>query len=314
MYPFAQFPKINGFGLAAAFCIATAGPAAAQIIRGSVSDPASAPAVGAVVTLVRPAVDDTVAGTDVRSVLVDGTGAFRVSAPQPGRYRIIVRRIGWRPFRSDVLTLAAGETERVDVRLEPLTQSSVVAALPEIRVTRASPCQTDQVDAARIASLWNDARTALLATQASRADTSVPTLLIRYTRALDPMNLAVQSEELQLFDQHDVGNAYGFRSLSGDSLSVIGYWHRARSSTTTFHGPDASALLSGAFVRDHCFEMADSVWESPPAVGLRFEPVPARLRNNSPPEIRGAAWFDALTSRLLRVEFSWTRLPPGRDP
>ena len=283
--------------------------AGAQVIRGTVTDRASAPAVGAVVTLVRPAQNDTLAGTDIRSVLVDATGAFSVGTPGPGRYRIVVRRIGWRPFRSELLDVGAGATVRVDAQLEALSQSTMLSALPEIRITRATPCRTDASDATRIANLWNDARTALLASEVSRSNGSVPTLLIRFVRTLDALTLAVLTETLQLFDQHDVGNARGFRSLSGDSLSAVGYWHRVSTTSTTFHGPDANALLSEAFVRDHCFNLVDATTESPGAVALFFEPVRARTRPGMPPEIAGSIWFDATSSKLQRVEFNWTSLP-----
>jgi hypothetical protein len=205
--------------------------------------------------------------------------------------------------------MARGEGKRIDVQLEPVTSSVVMAALPEIRVTRATPCRTDASDAARIATLWNDARTALLAAEAARRDRTVPTLLIRYVRDLNPQSLSTLSEDLQVFDHQDAGNTLGFRSLSGDSLSMVGYWQQSGGATTTFYGPDANALLSEAFVRDHCFNLVDASTESPDAVGLLFQPVRGRTRMNAPPEIRGAVWFDRATSRLQRVEFNWIVLP-----
>jgi hypothetical protein len=185
--------------------------------------------------------------------------------------------------------------------------------LPEVRVTRATPCRTDTADAIRIATLWNDARTALLAAEATRANPIVPTLLIRYVRQLDPQSLAILDEALQLFDHQDVGNTRGFRSLTGDSLSTIGYWRPVNATTTTFYGPDGNALLSEAFVRDHCFNLADATAEMPDAVGLLFQPIPARARAGSLPEILGAVWFESGTSRLQRLEFNWTSLP-GNAP
>ena len=303
-----RFARFLPIGITATLCAMPA-LSGAQVIRGTVTDRASTPAVGAVVTLVRPAQNDTIAGTDIRSVLVDATGAFSVGTPGPGRYRIVVRRIGWRPFRSDLLDVGVGATVRVDVQLDAITQSAMLSALPEIRITRATPCRTDASDATRIANLWNDARTALLASEVSRSNGSVPTLLIRFIRTLDALNQAVLTETLQLFDQHDVGNTRGFRSLSGDSLSTVGYWHRVSTTSTTFRGPDANALLSEAFVRDHCFNLVDATTENPDAVALFFEPVRERTRAGMPPEIAGSIWFDARSSQLQRVEFNWKSLP-----
>jgi hypothetical protein len=121
----------------------------------------------------------------------------------------------------------------------------------------------------------------------------------------------VLEETLQFFDHRDVGNTRGFRSLPGDSLSTLGYWHRVDVNTIVFHGPDADALLSEAFVRDHCFNLVDSATETRAATGLLFQPIRARTRVGSPPDIKGAIWFDASTSQLQRVEFNWISLPGG---
>ena len=298
--------------------LSNAPAAEAQVIRGNVTERTGAPAVGAVVTLSRAAVNDTLAGTDVRTVLASGRGAYSITAPSPGRYRIIVRRIGSRPYRSDVLEIAAGHTIQHDVVLEPLLPGNSSMALPEIRVTRATPCRTEAVDANRIATLWNDARTALLAAEASLGSGTAPTLLIRYSRQLDPRPVEyreypVLSEVLQVFDNSDVGNARGFESIAGDSLSAIGYW-RSVNGMVTYHGPDARALLSEAFVRDHCFRLIEATTEERDSVGLFFQPVPARATLSAPPEIRGAAWFDASSSRLMRVEFNWTKMPRNLSP
>ena len=283
----------------------------AQLIRGTVSDRGGSPASGAVITLSRAAANDSTAGTDIRTVLADIRGSYSVRTPAPGRYRIIVRRIGARPYRSDVMVIDAGQTIQHDVSLEPLLPGISSMALPEIRVTRATPCRTDAANAMRIATLWNDARTALLASEASSGSGQAEGLLIRYSRQLDPRperEDSVLSEVLQVFDNADVGNARGFESISGDSLSAIGYWRRI-GGVVTFFGPDAKAMLSEAFVRDHCFNLIDAMTEERDSIGLFFQPVPGRSSLSAPPEIRGAAWFDAANSRLRRIEFNWNKLP-----
>jgi hypothetical protein len=101
--------------------------------------------------------------------------------------------------------------------------------------------------------------------------------------------------------------------MSGDSLSEIGYWRRIDDRTTLFHGPDANALLSEAFVRDHCFRVISEAREHPGWIGLSFQPVRARMRAYSPPDIQGAIWFDSTTLELRRLSFVWTTLP-GQAP
>src|SRR5262245_14174469 len=79
-----------------------------QSVRGVVTDRVtSAPAYSAIVTLERVTAGQR--GLEIRSVLVDDRGNFALSAPSAGTFAILVRRIGSRPFRSDTMTLGAGE-------------------------------------------------------------------------------------------------------------------------------------------------------------------------------------------------------------
>ncbi len=288
------------------------GSARAQVVRGTVTA-GRQPAVGALVTLLRFPGADTLTTTDVRSVLADANGRYLMPVSSPGRYRVLVRRIGWRGFRSAVLDLAPGDTARLDMELEAAVFAGWSVDLPEVRVRRVTPCRTDAGDATRIATLWDNARTALLSTELSLRDGLSPLTFARYTRNLDPGSLAVLEESLHFFDERDAPGEPTFRSLSGDSLSVIGYWRRVSGESTTFHGPDASALLSEAFVRDHCFTLAEGTGAGPGVVALLFEPVPQRTRPGAPAEIRGAIWLDSSTAALRHVEFSWIALP-GRAP
>ena len=282
------------------------GRATAQTVRGTVYDQASPnPAVGAIVTLER--VRSTLGSPEhIRSVLTDESGSYSLKAPGVGTYRVLVRRIGSKPYRSDGFEVGQSEIRRLDVyldRFRPTT--SDYTELGRITVLRATPCETNPVDAVRIARLWDDARTALMATEISIRDSLVPRRLVRFIRDLNPETLEVQSEQL-----HDVsaprGARPGFTSPPGDSLSQVGYWRRVNKSNFKFYGPDANALLSQAFVEDHCFSIAADDGR-PGQIGLSFEPV--EYRRGSPPEIRGVVWLDSLTSELRSLDFNWLRLP-----
>ena len=71
-----------------------------------------------------------------------------------------------------------------------------------------------------------------------------------------------------------------------------------------FLAPDARALLSSAFLRDHCFGVAEDDRNRSEQVGLTFEPVRGRQR-----DIAGTLWLDAGSFELLKLEFHWLDLP-----
>jgi carboxypeptidase family protein len=279
----------------------------AQTVRGTVTDRSSGAAgAGAVVILLRDITDSTVGE---RSVLADGSGVFSIVAWGPGTYRLAVRRIGRVPFLSEPLVLKEGEVRVVDVPMDPIAVRGLgVAVLGPVNIKRATPCQANTSDGERIATLWDDARTALMASEISARDRLVSRRLVRYMREIDMPSMTVVNERLKAFDAHDIPGDPQFRSLSADSLSVLGYWRVRAGMQIEFYGLDASALLSEAFVRDHCFRLEDNPQENHGLVGLRFEPVKSRTKRDSPAEVEGTIWIDALSSALQSLDFSWTKL------
>ena len=281
-----------------------------QSVRGVVTDRTGAPAHSAIVTLER--VQPGTKGLEVRSVLVDERGAFALGAPTAGTFAIIVRRIGSRPFRSDTITLGTGESRRLDIVLDAIRpDASNAYALDRVTIASATPCRTATDHSVRIADLWDNARTALLATAISARDSLVRRRLIRYERARDATTLAVQSEQVRAFEA--VGGTGGgfFRSISADSLSKVGYWQRNGTGSARFHGPDENALLSSEFLADHCFTLVEPDSTRPELLGLGFEPAENRRGGDAPPEIRGTIWLDRQTAELRFLEFHWIKLPPG---
>ena len=280
--------------------------AVGQTVRGTVYDEVRTnPAVGAIVTLERVRTPFS-SPEQVRSVLTDESGSYSIRATEVGTYRVLVRRIGSKPYRSDAFRVGESETRRLDVHLERFrATTSEYTELGRITVLRVTPCQTSPTEAVRIARLWDDARTALLATEISIRDSLVPRRLVRFVRDLNPETLDVQSEMLYDFSAPRAARP-GFTSPPGDSLSQLGYWRRVNKSNFRFYGPDANALLSHAFVEDHSFSIAADD-NRPGQIGLSFEPV--ENRRDTPPEIRGTVWLDSLTSELRSLDFNWLRFP-----
>lgn len=280
-----------------AIVVGAASIADAQVIRGVVSEVGSgARLAGSLVTLrgVESAQDSGIA---IRNVITNQLGEYAITVPGAGRYRLTVRRIGVRAWRSDLLNVSNGETVTLDVAMDPFT------TLPRVTVADRSLC-TNGRDGPRVASLWREAETALNVIVISAEDSTLRRRLVRFKRTLGLFTAEVTEESYHSYDENDGIGEPNFRSLHGDSLSLVGYWVDA-AKDMTFFAPDATALLSRAFLRDHCFSIAENQRARPGLIGLAFAPVRSRIT----PDIRGTLWLDAATYELRLVEFRWTQLP-----
>jgi hypothetical protein len=92
--------------------LATPALARAQVILGMVMEEGSrTPVPGAEVVLV--AAD----GRQLRTVLADSAGVFRIAPSVPGAYTLRVRSIGFAEYVSDSIEVDRGETVEVEIRL-----------------------------------------------------------------------------------------------------------------------------------------------------------------------------------------------------
>ncbi|MEP7346163.1 MAG: carboxypeptidase-like regulatory domain-containing protein, partial [Gemmatimonadaceae bacterium] len=167
------------------FALALCAPSVgAQLVRGTVTERTSgAPLSGVLVTLVNEA------SRTVGSALTSERGDYGIRAPEAGRYRIDAKRIGVRRFSSPVFDLTAGETREINVQLDALLYS-----LPEVVITAIPLCNKGDKEAGRVAALWDEARTALAATQISLRDRLFNARVVRYVRQIDPANFKVINE------------------------------------------------------------------------------------------------------------------------
>jgi hypothetical protein len=262
----------------------------AQVVRGTVTEKTSrAPIAGVLVFLERDA-------RPLVTVLSDERGEYAIRAPGAGRYQITAKRIGVQRFTSMPFDLATGETARID-----LTLDAVSYALPRVVVKGVTPCEKS-ADAERIASLWDEAKSALVATQVTVRDQLFRAELSRYRRSMEPRTLRVIDETRQIL----VGDMQQpFVSLGGDSLSKVGYWGESDNGMTVFYAPDAEALLSDAFLRDHCFIAVEPGRTGGQLVGLAFRPHRGRRAH----DVQGTMWLDARAFELRSLDFGYTQLP-----
>jgi carboxypeptidase family protein len=274
-------------------------PGGAQVVRGVVKERASGAAIaGVVVSLERADSANSALTPQVAlSVLTNEQGEYALRATSPGQYYVTAKRVGVRRFTSEPFALGSGETHRVDIDLDALLYS-----LPEVVVNVNALCAARRTSMQRLAALWDEARTALTATQISVRDSLYRTNVTRYVLMMDPTNLKVLSESRV----HIEGvTAKPFASISSDSLSKVGFWRELRGDSVEFFGPDAEVLLSDAFRQEHCFSVVEGNRDRRGLVGLTFEPV----MNRELPDIRGTLWMDGRTFELRFIEFAYTRLP-----
>lgn len=268
--------------------------AGAQVVRGLAAERASNEPIAGVLVTLEPVSGDAALRV---AVLSNARGEYAVRARADGRYRLTAKRIGAQRFTSEPFDLAVGETRRLDVHLETLAQM-----LPEVRVADTDLCVRNEGQQSRVASLWDEVRTVLTAAQVSLRDRLFEGQLTRYSRGLDPRTLRVLEESWA--DQQGLMDR-PFVSLSGDSLSRVGFW-RTIGDAQYYYAPDADVLLSRAFLRDHCYGVVEGQRDRRGLIGISFEPLASRML----PEVFGTIWLDARSYELRFVEFRYTGLEP----
>ena len=277
-----------------ALLIATPLVSGGQTIRGIVRENSGTPLAGVLMTL---SLDDKPESTVV-STLTNALGTFSLRAPQPGRYRLGAKRIGVRRFESEAIDVSAAQEIERDVALEALAYR-----LPAVTVRSHPLCVRRADQSERVASLWDEARTALSATQVSLRERLVRARIVRYIRDVDPQTLRLVAERMNRESRGVVERP--FVSVPGEVLSRTGYWRVLPNDSVAYYAPDADVLLSSTFAREHCFGTAEGRGDRAGLTGMSFEPETER----DSPDVRGTIWLDARTFELRLVEFRYTRLP-----
>lgn len=269
----------------------TAGPAAAQALRGELFEAETGrPVAGAFVVLLDPA------GRQVGGGFTDASGSFHVQAPGPGRYSLLAERVGHGSVRSPLLDLAAGQT------LEYSLEMGAATVQLEGLVVQAGKrrCSVRPEAGRQTAALWEEARKALSATAWTQSRRPFRYTVRQYARMLEGASMRVESE------QEDRRSGYSespFVSLSADRLAREGFVH-TEGDSLTYYAPDAAVLLSDEFLDTHCFSVAAGEGEAARLVGLAFEPV----RGRKLPDVRGVLWVDPESAELRHLEYDYTGL------
>lgn len=263
----------------------------AQTVRGIVTR-IGVPVPGVVVQLVDA--DATV----VARTITDETGAYRLLAPRAGSYRLTTRRIGFAPTTSTAISLGAGET-----RIEALAIDGVAIRLDTVRVATAKGCLRLDAANSEVSAIWEQAKTALLATEATLAERTFSAALLSYRREIEPDG----AQTLQSLSMTEIDSVtQPWTSRSADELRKSGYIVRGKDDSTSYLAPGLDVLVSRQFAGDHCFRLEPT--DSAGTIGLAFEPAkPDRRRV----ELQGTMRVDRTTSELRSLEFRYTNLVPA---
>jgi hypothetical protein len=265
------------------------GLARAQSVRGTIVGPATVALSGVVVVLL-----DSTSSPAVHA-LSDQRGAFRLTAPGPGMYRLRTLRIGFQTTTSESFRLAAGQDAERTVRL-----SAIRFQLDTVRVVGRNQCRLADDSAYATYAIWEQVRTALTAVRLTAHEANINSLVVAYERTLDRTERLVRT---QTHTFHSAMVTELWNSAAPERLRRDGFVANDGADGAIYFAPGIDALLSREFVEDHCFRLSTSV--DPSLLGISFEPTPDRKRI---PEVRGTLWLVRATSELRRMDFGYVNV------
>ena len=234
-------------------------------------------------------------GKVIVRVMANDFGRLVVTAPGPGIYRLRGDRIGHPGRTSDTMQLKADEIRNYTLLL-PTTR----LRLAELAVTAVSVCGRARDSSQIVATLWEEARKALLASE--------------ITRATGQLELEVQSYELHLTRSLGVREVLNrstrtarterpFAAVPESVLRTFGF-ARPDDKNVWYYAPDAELLLSDYFLETHCFRAVAGKGALEGLVGIGFEPTSEVIH----PDVTGVLWLRHKDGGLDHIEYTYTRL------
>ncbi len=260
---------------------------AAQSVRGVVTDVTGTPVPGVLVQLVA---GDT--GVVARA-LTDARGRYLLVGSAASTYRVRTLRIGFRPEFTAPLTLDAGRELAQEIRL-----SALPSRLDTVRVGGRNACGRAATgpSAVAVATIWEQVRAAVNATELSGAQRGVVTTSLDFDRRLDEFGWRVLQQHTTVRTD---GPAQPWVAPAPPSLHDLGYI-TVGADSTSYRAPGLDMLASTIFIDDHCFRLANG--RDKETIGVAFEPTDERRRL---PGIRGTVFVDRKTSELRGMEFRY---------
>lgn len=263
----------------------------AQVVAGSILQSDGVTPAAGVVLIVQRVRDSAV----VARTVTGERGTFRVAVPVDS-VTLTALRIGHLPTLLATLQLGAGARRTVR---STLPYSPVV--VEAIRTRAGNRCQLRPDGARLVATLFAQARTALLASQLVSLDGAPRTRYRMRTEQRDRR----ERVELLRYDNRVSTAAQLFRSLPADSLAILGYATLEADGSTVYRSPDASVLVDDQFLSRHCLLLEPEHESNPDWIGVRFRPVD---RERDRVEVEGVLWMDRRSAELRQLEYEYVGL------
>ncbi len=219
---------------------------------------------------------------------------FALRFRSPGRYALSVRRLGYRPAELSVRVSASDTT--ITVRLSP-----VPLRLQAIATRSRGQCRLRPTSDSTLWAMWSDAELAMLNARVASGGEEY-----RFDAEFFERTYSISSAKISDMSFQDTAIVGGrpWVSLSADSLDHAGFVS-ATANDMTFVGPDLDALLSPAFLDNHCFSVHPGALRDSSLVGLDFAPTSASRHI----DIRGTFWLERSTAELRALTFNYDKLP-----
>jgi Carboxypeptidase regulatory-like domain len=225
----------------------------------------------------------------------DGSGRYSLGALRSGTWEVLVRRIGFTPWRGKV-TIVADSTTTLDVRLEQLPQRLATVAVRDLARCR-NPGPPDPESQQETSSLVSQLR--------ENAD-RYRLLAVQYpfsysqTRSLGELHDSTFS--VQRVDTSIVQSITRVVYRPGNLVTRT--TSKERGDEYTMAIPTLVELSDDAFIRVHCFGYGGTVKagnETWVRVNMR---AADKLRH---PDVHGAFFLDSATSQLRRMDLDMSR-------
>jgi hypothetical protein len=233
--------------------------------------------------------------------LSSANGTVTIPA-SPGNYRVRVRRIGFRPFFSDSVTLPFKGQLLLHVESQRIVLDAMV-------VSATAQCGAIRRDAQTLSIVWDEITKALRASQLTRADFGGMGPMLTYRREFGRKGEVVSRDSSMKPIKGQ--RPFGVPDLS--SLARRGYVRGNPEAGWEYFGPDEAVILSDDFAATHCFQVVRDRKKRDGQIGVAFEPAPNRTIS----DIKGVLWVDEKTSELRDIRFVYvnagllTQFEPG---
>lgn len=280
------------YALAAAFSLLPA-TVSAQTVVVRVRGPGSDPVFGALTYLVDPS------GATVQTALTDERGRALFIGIPAATYRVRVEMIGMATRESDLFEVAEGMSVPQDVRLE---SSAIQLEGIEVELDGGRCTLHPEEEGLAIAVVWDEARKALSAAAFTDEQGAYRYETMIYNRRLDTDHTILSEEETR----REGYMRTPFDSRPAEDLVANGFV-QTDGRDQLYFAPNASVLLSDAFLDTHCFRLARDGGATEGLIGLSFEPTGD---NKRVADIAGTMWIDTKTSELRWLEFRYEYLDP----